>query len=238
MEDRELTTALEIVSKLINGEEISRDEAGSRALYQEYSENARVFDITSEICKNMNISLYEYDNSLYASPGENNKVFGYTNDDLKRVIGVRLNKELYLCYFIIYNVITWFYKDSTTRTFNEYLKIQDIVSSVNASLSNIVNNFEIVDMDTVEEGSFKEIALLWEDMPMVANVNTNVRASRSSKVGFVKMTLNFLIDQGLLTENNERYYPKKRMKALVTGYFEEYKGRLYDIMKGVENATH
>ena len=32
MEDRELTTALEIVSKLINGEEISRDEAGSRAL--------------------------------------------------------------------------------------------------------------------------------------------------------------------------------------------------------------
>ena len=186
----------------------------------------------------MNISLYEYDNSLYASPGENNKVFGYTNDDLKRVIGVRLNKELYLCYFIIYNVITWFYKDSTTRTFNEYLKIQDIVSSVNASLSNIVNNFEIVDMDTVEEGSFKEIALLWEDMPMVANVNTNVRASRGSKVGFVKMTLNFLIDQGLLTENNERYYPKKRMKALVTGYFEEYKGRLYDIMKGVENATH
>ena len=238
MEDRELTTALEIVSKLINGEEISRDEAGSRALYQEYSENARVFDITSEICKNMNISLYEYDNSLYASPGENNKVFGYTNDDLKRVIGVRLNKELYLCYFIIYNVITWFYKDSTTRTFNEYLKIQDIVSSVNASLSNIVNNFEIVDMDTVEEGSFKEIALLWEDMPMVANVNANVRASRGSKVGFVKMTLNFLIDQGLLTENNERYYPKKRMKALVTGYFEEYKGRLYDIMKGVENATH
>ena len=238
MEDRELTTALEIVSKLINGEEISRDEAGSRALYQEYSENARVFDITSEICKNMNISLYEYDNSLYASPGENNKVFGYTNDDLKRVIGVRLNKELYLCYFIIYNVITWFYKDSTTRTFNEYLKIQDIVSSVNASLSNIVNNFEIVDMDTVEEGSFKELALLWEDMPMVANVNTNVRASRGSKVGFVKMTLNFLIDQGLLTENNERYYPKKRMKALVTGYFEEYKGRLYDIMKGVENATH
>ena len=93
-------------------------------------------------------------------------------------------------------------------------------------------------MDTVEEGSFKEIALLWEDMPMVANVNTNVRASRGSKVGFVKMTLNFLIDQGLLTENNERYYPKKRMKALVTGYFEEYKGRLYDIMKGVENATH
>ena len=119
MEDRELTTALEIVSKLINGEEISRDEAGSRALYQEYSENARVFDITSEICKNMNISLYEYDNSLYASPGENNKVFGYTNDDLKRVIGVKLNKELYLCYFIIYNVITWFYKDSTTRTFNQ-----------------------------------------------------------------------------------------------------------------------
>ena len=33
-------------------------------------------------------------------------------------------------------------------------------------------------------------------------------------------------------ENDKRYYITERMRALVTNYFEEYKGRIYQIMKG------
>ena len=157
---------------------------------------------------------------------------GYSNDELKKEIGVRLNKELFVCYFIIYNVITWFYNDTDNQTFNEYVKIEDIIKTVDAALSGVVNELSVVTLNEIEENSFKVIALLWEDLPVVTNEETSARAARGSKYGFTKMTMNFLIKQDLMVENEGRYYPKKRFHALVRNYFEEYKGRLYEIMKG------
>ena len=238
MEDRNLSKALEIVSKLIIGEEISRDSKNTTSLYSEYTDNAEVYDITNAICKNMNLSVYEYEYSIFASAGENNRVFGYSNDELKKEIGVKLNRELFLCYFIIYNVITWFYNDTGSYTFNEYVKVDDLINAVDSSLARTISDLSILELNEVEENSFKTIALVWEDLPMIVNEETNARAARSSKFGFVKMTLNFLLKQDLMIENSGRYYPKKRFKALAVNYFEEYKGRLYEIMKGTENATY
>ena len=56
--------------------------------------------------KKMNLDIYEYKNSLYVSAGQNNPVFGYTNEELRKELGVKLNRELYLAYFVIYNTIT------------------------------------------------------------------------------------------------------------------------------------
>lgn len=232
MEERNLSKALDIVAKLINGEEISRDEKNTKSLYEDYTTNAEIYDITNSICKKLNVSLYEYEYSLYASAGENNRVFGYSNDELKKEIGVKLNRELFLCYFIIYNVVTWFYNDTGSYTFNEYIKIHDLIHSVDGSLAGVTSQLSVVALNEVEENSFKMIALLWEDLPIMSNEDTNARAARGSKYGFSKMTLNFLIKQGLVIESEGRYYPKKRLKALVQNYFEEYKGRLYEIMKG------
>ena len=238
MEDRNLSKALEIVSKLIIGEEISRDSKNTTSLYSEYTDNAEVYDITNAICKNMNLSVYEYEYSIFASAGENNRVFGYSNEELKKEIGVKLNRELFLCYFIIYNVITWFYNDTGSYTFNEYVKVDDLINAVDSSLARTISDLSILELNEVEENSFKTIALVWEDLPMIVNEETNARAARGSKFGFVKMTLNFLLKQDLMIENSGRYYPKKRFKALAVNYFEEYKGRLYEIMKGTENATY
>ena len=232
MEERNLSKSLDIVARLINGDEISRDDKNGRELYEEYTTNSQIYDITNSICKKLNISVYEYENSIFASAGENNRVFGYSNDELKKEIGVRLNKELFVCYFIIYNVITWFYNDTDNQTFNEYVKIEDIIKTVDTALSGVVNELSVVTLNEIEENSFKVIALLWEDLPVVTNEETSARAARGSKYGFTKMTMNFLIKQDLMVENEGRYYPKKRFHALVRNYFEEYKGRLYEIMKG------
>ena len=232
MEDRNLSKALEIMSKLIVGEEINRDSKDTSSLYEEYADNSEVYDITNAICRNMNLSIYEYEYSIFASAGENNRVFGYSKKKKKKEIGVKLNRELYLCYFIIYNVITWFYNDTGSTTFNEYVKADDLINSVDSSLAGTISNLSVLSLNEVEENSFKTIALVWEDLPIVTNEETNARAARGSKVGFVKMTLNFLLKQDLMIESNGRYYPKKRMKALTGNYFEEYKGRLYEILRG------
>ena len=151
------------------------------------------------------------------------------------MIGVRLNKELYLCYYIIYQIITKFYNDSNSYTYVEYIRIEDIVQAVDSSLSHIISNLEVFVQNEIEENSFKTLALMWDEMLVISSdINQGTKASRGSKSGFVKMVFNFLVNQGLFVEAEERYYPKERMKAIVTNYYEEERGRLYEILNEEE----
>lgn len=238
MTNRNLEKALDIVAELIMGGSISKD-GDNAGLYDEYQSNSEVYDMVDTILKKLNIHIFEYNYGLYITPGENNRTFGYTNEELKRAIGIKLNRELYLCYFIIYNIITRFYNDSANYTFVEYVKQEDIIASVDSTLSGIINNLSVFAMDEVEAGSFKELALVWEDMPVVSGEDIAIRASRSSKAGFVKLVFNFLVAEGLMLEAEGRYYPKDKFKALIENYFESYKGRLYEILRGdKEDATY
>ena len=230
MEQKNLDKALEIVSKLITGEPVN-EKAENAFLYQEYSNNSEVFDIVHMALKKMNLYVYEYRNSLFASPGENNKVFGYSNEELKKEIGVKLNKELYLSYFVIYNTITEFYSDSNNQTYSEFVRIEDIIRNVDAAVSGIVDRTTGIILDEVEENSFKQIALLWDELPVTTTEDSSgMRAARNSKAGFTKMVFNFLTVQELFVEAQERYYPTDRFRALVENYFDDFKGRLAEIM--------
>ena len=55
MENRNLNKALDIVSKLITGEEVGRKS--NTMLYEEYCNNSEVYDIITETCKALNLNL-------------------------------------------------------------------------------------------------------------------------------------------------------------------------------------
>ena len=238
MENRNLEKALDIVSALMMGDSVGKES--NAALYEEYTHNAEVYDVTGRILSKMNISLYEYNDSLFISAGVNNRVFGFSNEELKRLIGLRLNKELFLTYFIMYNVITEFYKDSQTGTYLEYLRAEDVINAVNTSLLGLIDHSMGIVMEEAEEESFKAMALLWDELPDVSvDDKSGYRAARNSRMGFVKLTFNFLMGQKLFTESEERYYPTDRFRAIARNYFENNRGRLYEIMNGgaKENAA-
>lgn len=237
MEERDLDKALEIMAKLLAGEEVGGSRMANAGLYEEYVSNSGVYDCVNRIAKQFHLSLYEYKNGLYVTAGEKNRVFGYSNEELKKAIGIKLNKELYLCYFIIYHVVSVFYKDSAGYTFAEYAKVEDVIRSVDESLRSVLKNMEILSLNEVEENSFRQIALLWEDLPAATMEETIFRAARNSKAGYVKLVFNFLVSQQLFVEQEERYYPRDRMKALIEDYFEEYQGRLHEIMSVAEKQT-
>ena len=127
MENRNLDKALDIVSKLITGENVS-ERGENAALYQEYNNNAEVYDIVHMSLKKLNLNIYEYNNGLYVSAGDNNRVFGYSNEELRNVLGLRVNKELYLAYFIIYNIITIYqkYRELQREKENYFVEQQQI----------------------------------------------------------------------------------------------------------------
>lgn len=231
MENWNMDKSLELFSKLITGENVSTNENGD--LYEEYNSNMEMYNITNGMLEKLNLTLYQYKEGLYVTAGEKNKVFGYSNEELRKMLGLRVNKELYMCYFIIYNIIILFYKDSSNYTFQEYIKSEDVLKSVDNSLSNIIRSLETVVENELEENSFNAIALLWEELPLnhSNDLIMSTRAYKGSKLGFIKITFNFLQEQDLFIEVEGRYYANDRFKALIENYFEDFRGRLYEIMR-------
>lgn len=229
MENKNLDKAMDIFSRLLMGEEVSKNE--NVDLYEAFSSNAEVADILDTVLKKANLRLYEYNYSLYLSSGEKNRVFGFTNDELKKMIGLRLNKELLLAYFIIFETVTLFYRDSGTFSHTEYVRAENVIEKVSAALRGIMPQLTTLAKNEAEDNSFRTIALLWEDMPMTTNNEdtSTLKAARGTKVGFVKLVFNFLVDQRLFYETGGRYYARDRFKALVENYYEDARGRLYEI---------
>lgn len=232
MEERNLDKAIDILTRLLNGEEVGKNSSANVSLYEEYSTNAQVYDLVNRMLNRMNIKIYEYNYCLYITADDNNLVFGFSNADLRKELGLKVNRELYLCYFIIYQIITCFYTDSTGYNFTEYVKIEDIMEAVDYSLKHIIDNIEILTNNEMEENSFQTLAVMWNDLP--AATEESIRAVKNSKAGYIKLVLNFMITQKLMAQSEERYYLKDRARALIENYFEESKGRLYEIIQGKE----
>lgn len=236
MDSRNMDKALELYAKLTMGEEVKRSHPENGSLYEAYYQNAEVYEILNQILKKLNLSIYEYKEALFLSAGEGNRVFGYTNEELKRLMGLRNNRELYLGYYIMYQLLLCFYQDSASYQIREYIRLEEIVKEVSSSLMTITTDLSIYSMDEIEENSFKSIALLWEELPLVTGEDREqLRASRASQLGITKLVCNFLVNQGLVLEVKERYYLTDRMRALTEQYFEEYRGRIYELLERGEN---
>lgn len=230
MEMNNLEKAMDIYARLVTGEEIGRSGANA-SLYEDYYSNAEVYEILGILLKKLNLHIYEYKECLFLSPGDGNRVFGYSNEELKRAMGLRYNRELYLAFFIIYEIMLSFYSDSASYQFKEYIRLENVVEDVTKSLSVFTKDIVIYDMDQEKEESFKTVALFWDELPASTSENQeDLRASRASKSSFVKLVFNFLINEDLFVEVSGRYYPNKRLKALVENYFEEYRGEIYDAL--------
>lgn len=233
MEMKNLEKAMDIYAKLITGEDIKRGGANG-SLYDDYYGNAEVYEIVGIILKKLNLNIYEYKESLFLSAGEGNRIFGYTNEELKKTMGLRYNKELYLSYFIMYEILLSFYSDSASYQFKEYVKLEDVITEVTKALSVFTKDIAIYDMEEENQESFQAIALLWDELPASTGENQDeIKASRASKASFVKLTFNFLVNESLFVEVNKRYYPTERFQAIVEHYFEEYRGQIYDSLSNM-----
>lgn len=183
--------------------------------------------------KKSNLRLYEYRNTLYVTAGDENRVFGYTNDELKKAIGLRLNRELFLAYLIIYDVMILFYETTSGEAALAYVKTDMVIESTTSLLSGVMARLESIVQNDIEENSFRTLALLWDELPLMAENDdiSTLKAARGSKTGFIKLVFNFLISQDLFAESAGKYYITDRMRALIENYYDSCKGRLYEVIE-------
>lgn len=121
--EENLDTALEIINTLLQSKEISRTD--NQQLYQSYVNSAEVENLTNRIAEKMGFNIYRFNNTLNLCVMLNNKIFGYTNEELKRKVKMlNKNEDIYLMYFIILTIITCFYKESRIKFTKKLLKFR------------------------------------------------------------------------------------------------------------------
>lgn len=220
--ERNLEKALDIYSVLATGRSISAKDKETAELYNAFYSESEVYDTVTGLLKRLNLKLYEYNESIFVTAGSGNKIFGYTNDDLKRQLGLRLNKELYLVYFIAYEALLQFYKTSDSYQIKDYIRTDELIESVNKELNRISSDASVYSDEDLSEDSFKAVALLWDGLPPMINEDKDRnKASRGSRMGFVKLTANLLSAEGIFTVIDDRLYPTDRFHAIAENYFEE-----------------
>lgn len=233
MIDKALEIAIQITTKLIKGEEVSNNV--NQNLYEAYITDSDVYEYVGQLMEGFELELIDdYGDGLYVSCGITNKTFGYSNEELRKRLKINNNSELYVIYFLMYGLILQFYSDSSTPTYKTYIKRMEIVNETDILLKNIIADINTITEDEIKINSFKNIALIWDNMPILPNnewEDTNkARAGSSSKAAYVKKLMQYLKEDNLFIEDNDMFYPTNRFHALAQNYFQRKGSEIYQLL--------
>ena len=240
--DENLDVALEIINTLIQNKEISKGKNVS--LYQKYVNSSDIGNLADKIAEKMGFDIYRMDNTLNLCAMLDNKILGYTNEELKKKIKmINKNEEIYLMYFIILTILTCFYRESGLNSPRSYLNLSELLETIEIKFQSLVKE-DIEKTSRENEYNFVDIKNVWERL-QDAREDIAV-GGKNDKISFVKLVLHFLEEEKLINFNEERQIISitKRFKAIVYFYFEnnkENKNKLLEYvynLGGDENATH
>ena len=215
----QLKSALRITHLLLQNKAVSM--TGEYDLYTLYMSDMTVQELVYTILESYDLTLIEYKKALYVSPGIDNTVFGYKNETLRNIMNLESNKELYLCYFIMYTIMTIFYKESSFATYKDYITSTEVVDRVTATLE----AFSVEDTTQEEAYTFTNLKRFWEELTQISLHQTEETLESlrrtNSQFFFVTRSLHFLCLQNLLIKNEQErnYMPTERFKALIANYF-------------------
>jgi len=128
-----ISYSVRILGELLAGNEVGAD--ANKELYNSFITDTEVEEYLYLICEKFSLELYHYEDALFLSPGVQNKVFGYTNDEFKKEMKYSFdNMEMYTSYFVMMTIVTMFYKESDYDTHVRRVNINDILAKVNEKM--------------------------------------------------------------------------------------------------------
>ena len=237
-----MDVALDIINVLMQNKEIKKEE--NPTLYQSYVNNGEIENLTNKIAKKMGFEIYRLDNTLNLCVMLDNKVFGYTNEELKRKVKMlNKNEDIYLMYFIILTIITCFYRESGLNSPRSYLGLDELLETIKIKFESLIKE-DIEQISKEKEYNFRDIKKVWERLADAREEITS--GGKNDKISFVKLVLNFMQEENLIFFDEERQIISitTRLKAIVYYYFEyskENKNQLLEYVYeigGSENAAY
>lgn len=223
--------SLEIFKKILQDERIS--EKKNESFYDEYKTNSEIQNDLNEICEIFDLRMYEHNQEgIFMTPGVDNKLFGYSNSELKKKFNAINDRELSLHLFIMYCLFTRIYKESTALQPVDFITRQQVIDSCEQKISLIKNSIE--QDNNVEESletSFKTLVKEWDNK---TEINLKSKSSNpenddksQSKIAYINRVLKFFCENNLLykAEFEDSYIVQERMTVIASYYYDEVANR-------------
>lgn len=218
--------ASQILSTLLKKKQIL--ESDDKYFYNLYVFNEDVQVALDNMLEGLGFSLYRYRDGLYLSVKKDNNVFGFDNEELRYEFGVGNNNLLYLCYFIMYTVITSFYYESSTNTPVAFLNNTTLMERVSLKLNALASDKDGAEAEDVGFYYMNKLWISFDDVSVkAAEEDVHKKLNTTTKIGLVNKVLNFMKTQGLLRESIEEktYEPTLRFRAIIANYYDEKDNR-------------
>jgi hypothetical protein len=218
-EKENLGIALDMLYQMLSTGSIERFAYPKHFMrYEQESEIREALDFCAE---KFGLYVCGRGDSIFLSAGVGNRVFGYTNEDIKNELGRGFkNPEMYTVFFIMNVIVSEFYKESFHDTHRINLPKNYLIGIVEAKIR-ALSDFE--DLDKISEGykfNFREIKDLWDSLPNVEfrddSDNEIKQKGTSSKIAIINETVMFMKKHRLVDEHNNAVYPTERFKSIVS----------------------
>jgi len=203
-------------------------------LYENYKFDSNVSNDVEEIMEMFDIDMYDNPSEgLFITPGINNKIFGYSNEELRKALSLKNNTELSISFFIMYCILTRFYKESSLIASSEFITQNQLIEDVDNKIKAIKTMLEGV-QPTDNTGDMTSFTKLVEEWERISYVNMKSKSENvakdtisKTKTGYANKILQFFCDNNLLFHNAVQniYLVKPKMAIIVGYYFDEYKTR-------------
>lgn len=178
----------------------------------------RIFLLSSES------KVFYVEDTLYFVPDLENEAFSYSNEELRNIMGLNNNRELYLAQFIWMNLISEFFGDQfqqTNRTLS-FVKVDEMIKKVKEY------------MDKFEEKTEEELYVLsneyqldlaglidaWNSLEELTQKDKNVKRYKNKRYSFFLRVLGFWEKEGLLQiKEDQEITLTKKIESIVGAYY-------------------
>ncbi|PWK13458.1 DUF6063 family protein [Tumebacillus permanentifrigoris] len=202
-----------------------------RDLVFAYKEDPVAQEIVAQMIeKQAGIKILHVGDKLYVTPSLDNKVFGYSNDELRVKMGLRqdsvsMGLKLYLAYFIILATLAMFYNSDDLNTkVRQYVPIEELEQYVTEKLQMLGTGDYGQYLSAEYEFNFAQVAEYWQSMPAYDETLTNQRMGHKSRVSYLLKVWSFLEEEGLAkVAVDSEIHPTDKLDHMVRKYYAHQK---------------
>ena len=210
-----------------------------RELYHAYNQGDVRLILEEIVEKEADVKIFSARDSLYITPGVDNRYFGYTNAELRSKMKLKDNSQLYLAYFSILCLLAKFYNsDDQSLTSRQFVPLEELEQTVTAHVKEVVEAQEQRpdDVKAFSGESYLNlpaVASAWQDLPAFDDTKKSLRRARNNRISFLLHVFGFLEQEGLvqvLEDREVRLLPKIEHLIIKYYFHSERKDKLLTLL--------
>ncbi|NSW89815.1 MAG: hypothetical protein HPY74_03865 [Firmicutes bacterium] len=230
--------AFRIFLRLLEKSEMKKSD--DPALFNDY-DDPEVSHLMHLLEEEAGIMIIRAGDILYYSPHIDNRLLGFTNEELRNALRISNNTELYVVYIIILAIIIKFYNgENYNNKCRTMLKVEELENYITQKMENIsqLEEEEREKVDRELSYNFSSAARFWLNLPAYDEKIVQYSLSTGTRISYIFKTIRFLREQGLVNIDNENeIFTTSKMDALIMGYYPE-NTRKKEILSFIEGAWH